>query len=46
MKFGEVLLGYRYSLLDEIEDQHVSTEAHLKAVVELFLPGKGHYQPS
>ena len=32
--------------LDAIEHEHVSDEAHLKAVVEAFLLGEGHYQPS
>ena len=32
--------------LDAIKHQHVSDEARLKAVVELFLLGEGHYQPS
>ena len=47
-KFGEKLLGWsiKKDLLDEIERQHVSTEARLKAVVESFLLGKGDYQPS
>ena len=47
-EFGEMLLGHytKRDLLDEIEHQHVSTEARLKAVVELFLLGKGLFQPS
>ena len=46
-KFGLKLLDYsKEDLLDEIERQHVSTEARLKAVVELFLLGKGDCQPS
>ena len=45
-EFGEVLLSFRSYLLDEIERQHASTEACLKAVVELFLLGKSYYQPS
>ena len=32
--------------LDDIERQHVSDDARLKAVVEMFLLGEGHYQPS
>ena len=32
--------------LDAIQSQHVSDEARLKAVVEAFLLGEGHYQPS
>ena len=32
--------------LDAIRHQHVSDEARLKAVVEAFLLGEGHYQPS
>ena len=32
--------------LDAIQDQHVSDEACLKAVVEAFLLGGGYYQPS
>ena len=32
--------------LDAIQRQHVSDEAHLKAVVEAFLLGEGHNQPS
>ena len=32
--------------LDAIQRQHVSDEAHLKAVVEAFLLGEGRYQPS
>ena len=32
--------------LDAIERQHVSDEACLKAVVEVFLLGEGDYQPS
>ena len=32
--------------LDEIQRQHGSDEACLKAVVEAFLLGEGHYQPS
>ena len=32
--------------LDAIQRQHVSDEACLKAVVEVFLLGKGRYQPS
>ena len=43
--FGLELLGNLF-LVDEIECQHVSTEARLKAVVESFLLGKGYYQPS
>ena len=43
--FGKWLLG-SFIPVNKIEDQHVSTEARLKAVVELFLLGKGRYQPS
>ena len=32
--------------LDAIQRQHVSDEACLKAVLEAFLLGEGHYQPS
>ena len=32
--------------LDAIQRQHVSNDACLKAVVEAFLLGEGHYQPS
>ena len=32
--------------LDAIERQHVSDDARLKAVVEAFLLGEGHYRPS
>ena len=32
--------------LDAIERQHISNEARLKAVVEAFLLGEGHRQPS
>ena len=32
--------------LDAIERQHTSDDARLKAVVEAFLLGEGHYQPS
>ena len=32
--------------LDTIECQHTSDEARLKAVVEAFLLGEGHYRPS
>ena len=35
-----------YDKLDAIKRQHVSDEACLKAVVEAFLLGKGHHQPS
>ena len=46
-EFGGRLLGFsKKDLLDEIEHQYVSTETHLKVVVELFLLGKGVYQPS
>jgi hypothetical protein len=51
-KLAGWLLGwYDYSYedqkkLDAIEHGHVSDEARLKAVVEAFLLGEGHYQPS
>ena len=45
-EFGRELLNYDIDLLDEIKHLHVSTEAHLKVVVELFLLRKGLYQPS
>ena len=32
--------------LDAIEHKHVSDDARLKAVVETFVLGEGHYQPS
>ena len=32
--------------LDAIQRQHISHDACLKAVVEAFLLGEGHYQPS
>ena len=32
--------------LNAIKHQHVSDDARLKAVVEAFLLGEGHYQPS
>ena len=32
--------------LDAIQCQHISDEACLKAVVEAFLLGEGHHQPS
>ena len=32
--------------LDAIERQHISDDARLTAVVEAFLLGEGHYQPS
>ena len=35
-----------YSKLDDIQRQHGSDEACLKAVVEAFLLGEGRYQPS
>ena len=35
-----------YGKLDDIQCQHGSDEACLKAVVEAFLLGKGDYQPS
>ena len=35
-----------YSKLDAIQRQHVSDEAHLKAVLESFLLGEGYHQPS
>ena len=37
-----------YSKLDDIQRRHASDEACLKAVIELFLSGKGYYykQPS
>ena len=35
-----------YSKLDAIGHQHTSDNAHLKAVVEAFLLGEGHDQPS
>ena len=35
-----------YLKLDAIERQRTSDDARLKAVVEAFLLGEGHYQPS
>ena len=43
---GNWLLGWWSYKLNDIERQHVSDEACLKAVVETFLVGKGVYQPS
>ena len=49
---AEVLLGWfdfrsdGRKKLDAIEHQYVFHEARLKAVVEAFLLGEGHYQPS
>ena len=45
---GQLLCSYLSSELDDIQRQHVSDEACLKAVIEGFLSGKGdHYkQPS
>jgi hypothetical protein len=42
---GQYILFYS---LDDIQQRHVSDEACLKAVIELFLSGKGHHyqQPS
>ena len=51
-ELAKVLLGWYDSnsndqkKLDAIERQHVSDDARLKAVVEVFLLGEGHYQPS
>ena len=52
-KLAEELMGWYDSegfkgrkKLDAIERQHISDEARLKAVVEAYLLGEGHYQPS
>ena len=51
-ELAEVLLDWYdfrsddHKKLDAIERQHVSDEAHQKAVVEVFLLGEGDYQPS
>ena len=48
-KFGTELLYSIFAFdkkMNEIERQHVSIEARLKAVVETFLHGEGLYQPS
>jgi hypothetical protein len=43
----QILIYYSSSKLDAIQQLHVSDEACLKAVIEDFLSGKGHYeQPS
>ena len=46
--FGDDIsgIGLGYSKLDDIQRQHGSDEACLKAVVEAFLLGEGYYQPS
>ena len=41
---GQLLV--EYSKLDAIQHQHVSDEACLKAVLEIFLLGEGIRQPS
>ena len=44
---GGGLLGWRSDKLDTIRHQHGSDdEACLKAVIEAFLRGEGHYRPS
>ena len=43
--WNDVISGDRKKL-DAIKREHVSDEARLKAVVEAFLLGEGHYQPS
>ena len=48
-KLGDELLGFytSRSKLDAIRDEHGSDEeACLKAVIEAFVRGEGHYQPS
>ena len=51
-RLARVLLGWydvisdERKKLDAIEREHVSDDARQKAVVEMFLLGKGHYQPS
>ena len=47
-ELAEELLGWTYfgHELDVIKRQHISDEACLKAVVEVFLLGEGRYQPS
>ena len=44
------VMGWYYSdgqkKLDTIKRQHTSDDARLKAVVEAFLLGEGHHQPS
>ena len=41
---GQYMYSYYSSQLDNIQRQHVSDEACLKAVVEDFFSGKGHYK--
>ena len=41
---GQYICSYSPSGLDAIQRQHVSDEACLKAVIELFLSGKGYYK--
>ena len=52
-KLGEGLIGWfeypggpSHEKLDAIQRQHVSDEAHLKALLEAFLLGEGDHQPS
>ena len=46
MDWFEFTGGPCHKKLDAIQRQHVSDEAHLKALLEAFLLGEGYYQPS